>query len=411
MQPNKLLALDDVFFLKELVHRYPEMTYLAGKAEASPEGNPILRKDALAYQVFGEKAVDSTAIEADRTFLGLLTLKWVLTDQYEKFTSLQTNPAVKLTRASFDKLRDYTRRIAGTDDDLEFCLYSLACNDLGKTHFLVEKYKEVTGSAAEDHDQLLGELIQKSPDFFPAFQHSLTAAQQESYVRGINANLNLGQFVQGENLPVNLAGMQAIDAKSRELRLVCELFDFAGVTGHVNVGGSMVMTEENYVAFSSAIEELTKEPLDQSYQRYIARRGQIAGLDTSTPEGFAMGRIAALSRAFSPEQGQDIQATWSALSDQQKKILTAELNETGLNGNKGVLIYYAPAVVANAVKATGSYTEGLTHALHVFSDVYEDARKNVSNKKGNGVITVNVAEEARQASQLKQPIIKRDIKI
>lgn len=400
MKPSDLIQLPDLEFLQELVHRYPEASYLSGQAEASPEGNPTLRADALAYRVFDEGTVDPSAVEADRTFLGLLTLKWVMTDQYEQFTSLQTNPDNKLSRASFNALRDYTRRIAGTEEDLEFCIYSLACNDLGKTLFLVEKHKEIMGYAAEDHDQLLGTLVEEASGFFPGYQHMLSRGQQASYIRGINANLNLGQFVQGENLPVNLVDMQAIDAKSRELRLVCELFDFAGVTGHVNAGGSMVMTEENHTAFSAAIEELTKEPLDRSYARYIERRAAMVGIDADTPEGFAMGRIAALSRAFGPAQGAIIQEVWDGLNDSERATLIDELTMTGLDGRKGILLYYAPALITNAVKATGDFAAGLDYALRSFAELYNTARGSVANQDGNGVITVNVAERARQALQL-----------
>lgn len=401
MKPSDLLALSDIDFLTAVVKRYPEAEYLAGKAESSPEGNPVLKKEALAYKVFDSGVtVDPTAIEADRTFLGLLTLKWVLTDQYEQFTSLQSNPQIKLSRQSFDALRDYTQNILQSEEDLEFCLYSLTCNDLGKTLFLVEEHKKIIGQAAEDHDLLLHTLVQKTPDLFPAFQALLTPTQQESYVRGLGANLNLGQFVQGENLPANLAGMQAIDAKSRELRLVCELYDFAGVTGHVNPNGSIVMNEENYLAFSSAIKELTTEPQNQSYNRYIAHRGELVGLAPSTPEGFAMARLATLSRAFKPEQGAAIRNAWSKLDDEERRNLTRELNETGLDGRKAILVYYAPAVIGNAIKATGDYAAGLEYSMNVLNQVYAEARTTAPNQQGNGVITVNVNHLARQALQI-----------
>lgn len=401
IRPSELLKLEDLAFLRQLAKRYPETAYLAGPAEASPEGNQSLKPDALVHKVFdADIKIDPTAIEADRTFLGLLTLKWVLNGDYDQFTALQTNPATRLSRDSFDKLRAYTQRIAGTEENLEFCLYSLACNDLGKTLFATTQYRDLKGRDAADHDLLLYELVSTRPALFPAFQTLLTPTQQQSYIKGLGANLNLGQFVQGENLSVNLAGMQAIDAQSRELRLVCELFDFAGVTGHVNAGGSLVMTEENYIAFSTAIAELTAEPLDLAYQRYIERRAHLVGLDPQTPEGFAMGRIAALSRAFNTSQGDSIRKVWDTLPDEKRRMLISEFNETGTNGHKGVLVYYAPAVIANAVKATGDFSAGLKHALGVFADVFERARADSPDQQGNGVITVNVADKARMAAQL-----------
>ena len=69
---QSFLALDDIEFLREIVIRYPEAEMLAGPAEASPEGNQDLKDTAIAYQVFDETTpVHQTAIEADRTFLGL----------------------------------------------------------------------------------------------------------------------------------------------------------------------------------------------------------------------------------------------------------------------------------------------------------------------------------------------------
>lgn len=402
MQTGALLALNDLEFLQALVQRYPESGYLAGKAESSPEGTPVLRQDALAYQVFGVKTgVDATAIEADRTFLGLLTLKWVLTDQYNKFTSLQPpSIGMRLRRSSFHKLRDYTLRIINSDADLEFCLYSLTCNDLGKTLFLVEQHQNIIGQPAENHDLLLYRLTQKMPELFPAFQSRLTDVQQHSYLAGLGADLNLGQFVQGENLPVNLAGMQALDAKSRELRLVCELFDFAGVTGHLNAEGSMVMHEDNYLAFSTAIAELIALPLPQAYQRYIHRRGTLAGIDMIAENGYALGRLTTLSRSFTPEQGTALQAVWHGLSPEQKTVLSDELNETGDKGRKGILLYYAPALIANAIAATGDYTAGLNYALPILAQVYQTTRTDMPAQNGNGIITVNIARHAREAQQL-----------
>jgi hypothetical protein len=375
--------------------------YLTGKAEASPEGNPELRKTALAYQVFSREEVDPFAIEADRTFLGLLTFKWVINAQYKQFTCLQTG-LNKLSRASFDKLHAYTLQVIATDEDLEFCLYTLACNDLGKTLFLVAQHKTLTRYPAVDHDQLLYYLVNEEPWLFSGFQAWLTSEQQSRYIKGLRANFNLGQFFQGESFTVNLVDIQAMDVKSRELRLVCELFDFAGATGHLNPRGSMVMTEDNYQKFNVAIEELMTEPLPGSYQRYITRRGTMVGLNATTPEDYAKCRIATLSRASLPTQGVDIQRVWEELDDDKKRVLTEELNLTGF-GTKGILLYYAPALLANTIRTKGNYVDGLKCALDIFVQIYRKTRQCELEPTGDGVITVNVEKEARQV-QLTQNV-------
>ena len=261
-KPSDLLKLDDIEFLKAIVERYPEMELLAGAAEASPEGNRILKEDALAYKVFEGKNIDPTAIEADRTFLGLLALKAVMMGDKSKFPNISDD--------NFAKLEAFTKSvIVRSEENLEFVFYSLAANDLGKMQALVDMHQDLTGHAAEDHDQLLCKVMQHMPELFTGYGR-LTNEQKQDYINVLNANLNLGQYVQGENLPVNLEGIQAISGKSRNLRLIAELYDFAGVTGHINHSIYLVMNDDNFFAFSTAIKELMVEPHDQAYKRYIA---------------------------------------------------------------------------------------------------------------------------------------------
>lgn len=387
MQPSALLQQDDISFLKAIVERYPETRLLAGAAESSPEGNQTLKEGALAYRVFAHTPLAPTAIEADRTFLGLLMLKAALTGDRSKYPHL-SEPA-------FAALHRLTRNIIATDEHLELCLYALACNDLGKTRFLVEEHRRLTRHNAEDHDQLLYTVVKLHPALFEGLGR-LTPTQQTWYIAGLGANLNLGQYVQAENLPYNLLGMQALDATSRNLRLITELYDFAGVTGHINPHISLVMDDHHFTAFSSAIKELMTEPYDQAYTRYIASRGANVGIDTRSPEGFAQGRITALARAFTPDQGQRIAAVWERLSHLTRETLTRELNITGLDGQPGILVYYSPAVIANAIKATRDFTQGLTYGLTAIAHVYQQTRSTIRTQ-GNGVITVNVSDIAAQA--------------
>jgi len=405
MRASELLRLDDLEFLRAVAQRYPEMYHLIGKAEATPEGNPILKESAWTYQVFPHTDVEPTAIEAERTLVSLLCFKWVLTNQYEKFTGVQ-EAKVRLTRASFAALHGYTERVAArTEETLEFCLYSIACNDLGKTQFCITEHGKRIKLSAADHDLLLFELLQQAPDLFPAFRKRLTPALQEIYIKGLGANLNLGQMVQGENFACNLLAMQALDPNSRELRLVCELFDFAGILGHVNASGSLIMTEENYVAYSKAIVELMTEPKEYAYQRYIIQRGALVGIDVTTPQGFAKARLATLARAFTPDIGAMIQVVWDTLSLDTQTLLTRELNITGCDGERGILLYYAPAVIANATKGHGGdFTAGLSYALHVLADVYRATRATAC--PGDGVITVNVSALAKEALQVSEEVSK-----
>ncbi|MCD8566384.1 MAG: hypothetical protein LRY36_00335 [Alphaproteobacteria bacterium] len=406
---QSLLALGDIEFLQKIVKRYPEARLLAGPAEASPEGNQELKDTGIAYQVFDETtSVHQTAIEADRTFLGLLLVKAALNEDRSKFP--------KLSDANWQGLVDLTNDVVTNDADLNVVLYALTAQDLGKTQALVDVYKAQFGMAAEDHDKLLVELTRAKPDMFPGFQ-ALSVDNQQAYVNGLAGDLNLGQLVQGENLPCNLTTMAQTDDRSRRLRLITELYDFAGVTGHVMHSASILMNDDNYTAFSSALEALKVDDSVAAYTGYIAKRGQLAGLVnagddlTADPEKFVLSRIVALSRAFTPEQGQQIKTVWGALPEENRATLTQEMSITGMKADepKGILIYYSSAVIANAIKAKGDFSEGLSLGLQALAKTYHSVRPHIGT--GLGQVTVNVNGLAKLAAsnpdRIAAPIVAR----
>jgi hypothetical protein len=364
------------------------MLCLLGKATASPEGSQqTLRDDGLAYQVFPDRDIDPTAIEYDRTAMGLLCLRGVINNDSSLFPSL--------SEASFQRLRQFTVSIVETAEDLEVVIYGLACNDIGKTAVIANQGR------GDDHDQILFDLVCRKPELFPGMTAHLTSSQIEMYVSGLGANLNLGQYVQGENLPWNLQDMQQIDEKARNLRLLAELYDFSGATGHINHTRSLVMNDENAWAFMTAIQQLMTDPLDKAYERYVELRAQRVGLGDH-PDAYALGRLAAMARVFTVEQGGQVLKAWTGLAD--KDALRNGLAATGVDGSKGVLVYYAPALIANTLKAAG-HEAGLPIALSILAAIYEREASLHHDYTGDGVITVDVNQMAKDCLSNPQAVL------
>lgn len=387
-QIGSLLKLDDIPFLKAIVARYPETMLLAGAAEATPEGNPKLKPDAMTHVVF-DHPVDEAAIEAERTFVGLVLFKAVLNGARSFYPHLSPK--------SFNRLRDFTLGQVTNDEDREFILYSLACNDLGKTQALIDANIALTGRKAPDHDRLMAEMVEGKPGLFSGLQW-LTAAQQDMFRAGLNTNFNLGQTAQGENLPSELVGIQALDPKARMLRLVAEFYDFAGATGHVRNDASMLVTEDNLSAYMLVIEELTREPLKEAYQRYILARSAAIGIRADEPDSYVLGRIAALSRSFTRDRAETIRAAWRELSPSVRDCLKQELANPGTVSHPAIMLYYAPSVIANAEKSFGNFERGLDYSLRMFARQFETTRTE-THTAGEPVIMVNVAGLAREALQ------------
>lgn len=406
-----LLQLDDITFLKTILKKYPEIQYtvLENQTTAEAEQNNMF-SDSLASKVFEKNNLPDT-VEFDRAAVGLLCLKYVLSNDYESFTACQ-NPSVKLSFESFQKLRQFTKNVIKTPEDLEIAVYTIMCNDLGKTHTLINAYQALKKNTDADHDTIFATLLNEKPELFSGFQN-LSYNQKAIILEGLNTTFNLGQFVQGENTPADLPKIQSIGRKARDLYILHAFYDVTGAAGHVKNNGSLVMSEPVYYGYDLAIKSLMTKPFTDSYNRYMSIRGDLVGFDVKTPKGFALSRLAALSRCFKKSDGKLLSEVYDCLPKNVQNILKKELNETGLNNTSAVLIYYAPAFIdntkknylnrlspdANNIEKRKALYNAYTSAFTTLAQIYIATRIAIKKKNLTGVITVDIHNLAKQALQ------------
>ncbi|HTK84384.1 MAG TPA: hypothetical protein VL625_04800 [Patescibacteria group bacterium] len=402
-----LLDLDNVSFLKEIVKLYPEAKLLAGPAIPSPERNDKLVPQALAYQVFDEATpVHETAVEADRTFTSLVLLRSALTN------TVKGGEFPKLSDQGYEDLRKMNADIIRTADDLELMIYSLTAQDLGKTIKLLNDHDTHFTESARDHDHLLYEMNAEYPQYFPGFE-ALPGSSQASYLAGLDSDFNLGQFVQGENLPCNLQKIMQLDQHARDIRILTEIYDFMGAAGHAVPGKSILATDENLYAYRTAFDALALGDPLKSYAVYMHQRGARVGLAGSgddilaDKEKFALCRIAALSRAFTQDQGAQIRAVWDALPPADRATLTEEMAITGLNRDekRGILVYYSPGLISNTIAAVKDFSKGLDLGLRAIANTYRAARV-CTPETGYGQTTMDVNDLAKQAKTAPEKIVE-----
>jgi hypothetical protein len=110
-----------------------------------------------------------------------------------------------------------------------------------------------------------------------------------------------------------------------------------------------------------------------------------------------------------PAQGQQILKVWKELLSptardtlSQEMIITGMMEEGEGKKQKGILIYYYPAVIANAIKLKrGNFSEGLLYALERIALVFQETRSGITekqqneNENENGVVIVNVSKLAK----------------
>lgn len=373
----------------------PELEWLKGNVNGTPEGESV------------------SEMEFKRTKLSLDLLKWVLEGDYEHFTECQSDD-VKLTKKSFAEIQQYTRGTLKTNAD-EYAMQAyLVINDLGKIVSFVEQIERELKLQSVDHDEILYEGLKKRPVLSPTFL-ALSAEYQQIILEGLKTKFNMGQFIQSENLPANLLPLQGIDPKSLNFYMLHVFYDIAGAAGHNVSNGSIIITEnywKNFKLANNAINSLIckNETALNAYNTYLIERAKMIKLDCVSKEDFAIVKICNLIRIYSPTDAKEVKQSYINLPVQVKEMLTKELTKDGIS-NKGILLYYAPASLSNAVnffKKTGSIKaidDAIKIVLPIFANVYGLAKAKINkNENEIGVCTVfiaDIAEKAKKPLELK----------
>ena len=245
---NKFLnERDDVKSAEMLLKKYPELYWLTNDVNATPEGKSSNNTDSISKFLFGKKH-----IEFDRTMAGIQCLKYVLNNDYESFTQCQ-NDEIKLTPDNFEELRNYTLSVLKTPEDVDAMLAYTVINDLGKIKNFVSDVEGQAGIKAKDHDEALLIGLKYMPKKIPSFNR-LSQKYQKEILNALEADFNLGQFVFAECLEGNLTKFKNVTPESKQLYIVHLLYDVAGVAGHINPKGSLVMTNPVYNSYMQGID-------------------------------------------------------------------------------------------------------------------------------------------------------------
>lgn len=413
---KRLLAAkkaDNKEIIQVVLKYYPEMSLLAGKVEASPEGLAKALEGSPSKQIYGNQHT-----EFDRTAVGIFNLFQVLNNDYDEFVGSQELD-LKLSKESFEKLRKFTKNILKTDEDVDGMITYMVINDLGKITSVIQEIEQKTGFTDVDHDKILLEGLTKIPEISPSFQR-LSKKYQDMIINGLKAQFNIGQFIQGENVPASLSGLKGLNKDSLDFYLLHALFDIAGALGQVNPKGSRVMTEPTYLGFDlsiSAIERLAQgENVKQVYDDYLSERGKRWGLSIGSAQGRALIRINLMLRSPNEKSAQEVVIAFNELPENVKAILNKELGISGVDDQWAILVYYAPALLVNTVtgltqgksgvEKSKARSEALKTGMTTLARLFQEARvdliralKKDKSKPSSGVYTLFAGKIAEQAKK------------
>jgi len=304
--------------------------------------------------------------EVNRTYLGILVLRWLMNGDYARFTRGQL-PEVRLTESSFNWLRDYFKENLKTPTDLLTLVLSMVVNDLGKDPSLVhDHFKQGNISLhGSNHDTILLEAARaglvRCLDYLDESQRAKVMLGLE-----LGSELNAGQLAQAENVPVNLSGLLIMQGQESafHLKFMEQMLDVAGAAGHVFADGSKNLIEPVFQAFKTVLDVslciIRREcTLREGYDRVLSRRASLLEdegfrpLSVTNPEERALLRLLTMGRAATLEQAKLFDNAFGDLKQYYKTLLIEGLNIDAIKDTETAVIpYYMPAMIAETLRST-----------------------------------------------------------
>ena len=350
----------------------------------------------------------SEGMEYKRTKAGMDLLVMVYNGEYDSFTDCQKHPD-KLSRESFNEMRAFVKEAIKTKEDLEAILVTLVINDLGKINSFVEEVAKKLGIESVDHDVILFKGLESMPELSPSF-NELGAEYKAMILNGLKTAFNMGQFVQSECMLNNVQPFIELDKRTRDFYLIHSLFDVAGAAGHVVQNGSPIATESYWQNFKAAKNALYSNTVDVVAEfEYLEERGKMLGLNSEVKDDLAAIKICNMARINNPKDAALAVTALRNEPEQVSKRVIKELTRTQTADLDGpaILLYYAPAMFCNYIKACGDIYTGVFELLPILAAMYGNIRNAVAtNCRADTVVAfaAEVAETAKRPDELKNSI-------
>jgi len=324
--------------------------------------------------------------EINRTYLGILALRWLMNGDYTRFTKGQLRK-VRLTESSFNWLRDYFQENLKTPTDLLTLILSMVVNDLGKDPSLVHDHFAKGNSSlhGSNHDTILLEAARAG--LVECLEY-LDEPQRDKVMLGLElgSELNAGQLAQAENVPVNLSGLLIMEGQESafHLKFMEQMLDVAGAAGHVFADGSKNLIEPVFQAFKTVLDVSLciirgQCSLREGYDRVLSRRASLLEhegfklLSVTNNKERALLRLLTMGRAATRKQAELFEEAFDELKEPFQTLLVEGLNIDAIKDTETAVIpYYMPAMIAETLRSTrgsGMEKEALTALMRYLARV------------------------------------------
>ncbi|EFQ99885.1 hypothetical protein MGYG_02897 [Nannizzia gypsea CBS 118893] len=320
--------------------------------------------------LFGEDFV-----EVNRTLVAMLALKWLWSNDYDSFTRHQ-NQTRKLQPESFERLHAILSGGLPHPHEIYALLVAIVVNDLGKNDTLEMSVTETTGQTYDNHDEVL--LAAAKAQLIPSI-NTLRSDMRSDLMLGleVGSSFNLAQLAQGENVPASLESIYTMRDRERAffLKYMEVLLDIAGAAGHIDSRSAGAMAEPVFRSYLAVYDALVGAisgifSLNQAYDHVLTCRARILKdtgfrtLSARKPDERALLRLMTMGRVADISLAAYFSEAFDNLPKHIRKDLVDGLGADGLNMKPAILPYYAPGLIAEALRnCTGSSEDTKRHAI------------------------------------------------
>ena len=369
-----------------------ELERLKNAYSVKNSGRPRPSTPSISERLYNGKNYD----EINRTFLGVLVLRWIINNDYASFIKGQDS-AVRLKQLSFVRLHDFFWTKINTPEDAYALILSMIINDLGKDPNLASDYAALKGEDISNvnHDMIL--LCAVEAGMVPALDR-LSQAHRQTLMDGIRlgSELNFGQLAQAENAPAALIGLEDMRGKDRafQMRFMEQVLDVSGAKGHEDWTAALVMIESVFQSYHNVYDVASgiiagtytlREGFDVILERKLALLRDVGykphpPISITKPQDRALLRLFCLGNTNSVETAEVFRIAFlERLPETDRADLVHGLNVDGSEQEPAIQPTYTPAMLAKAIGNTPNGTReekirALLAMLRYLAKVFKRAR-------------------------------------
>jgi hypothetical protein len=346
---------------------------------------------------------DVYAEKKDQTLCAMLSVFWLVRDQYDSFIRAQTEDS-QLSRQSWAWIQDWMRTEVKliSEETIDATLIFMAIHALGK----IDEFRTemAPNFDAQAHDPALAHILESQPEMVPSYQR-LPEKYKKLIRDSLSVDFQFSQFVQAENVAANLVVVKEKLKPHGDDGFAFFCFrifvQICGKLGPRGMQGSLFMTEQQFQRFRpglSALQQLRTREAHTAYNAFLLLQGAKALSRFASPEHKALSRLLCLGSASDLQAGNEICEAFDKLDPGEREKLIRMLTADGVEQRPGYVLCEAPDLL-KAAQANPSV--GLPAALRMMVRTQERCTADKSVFKVY-VHLASLADWAKDAESLQE---------